>query len=416
MRMLQYFIGRSGSIITMAIALSFLTGFALGTTTTFQPSSADAVIDAGAKTANDGNNSILQTYPWTGSSYSKRSIIKFDLSSISGSTISSATLSLYVTSYYTSATRTLGVHKIQQSPARNWGETTVSWNKYDGTNSWTTGGGDFAASATATASVGAKNVWANWTVTTDVQSFCDNGATNFGWVLKDETEDDSQQHKQFASKEYGTASRRPKLVVTYEASLPVELTSFTARQERSTAVLEWITESEIDNLGFVLERRRPEAGDWTEIASYRTNLELQGQGSTTSRTNYEYIDLTVEPNATYEYRIADVSYDGIVEFHLMTTLSMTDENVFPLKFGLQPAFPNPFNPATTITVNLIESGDISVVIYDLRGRRIATLMEGRQQAGEIQVDWNAGDIPAGVYFCRLVQGRKQDVQKLILLK
>lgn len=201
-----------------------------------------------------------------------------------------------------------------------------------------------------------------------------------------------------------------------DASLPIELSSFTARQERGKAVLEWITESETDNLGFVLERRRPEAGDWTEIASYRTNPELQGQGSATDRTEYEFIDQTVEANTTYEYRIADVSYEGIVEFHLMATLSMTDEVLTPMKFGLKPAYPNPFNPWTTLPMDLAESGLVSLAVYDLLGRHVATIIDGFQPAGEIRLIWNAEQQPAGMYLCVLRQGRNRDSQKLLLLK
>lgn len=70
-------------------------------------------------------------------------------------------------------------------------------------------------------------------------------------------------------------------------------------------VLEWVTESEIENLGFLLERRSSgemeewSIGEWVEIASYITHPELQGQGSVTYRTVYSYTDNTVEMGKTY---------------------------------------------------------------------------------------------------------------------
>ena len=60
-------------------------------------------------------------------------------------------------------------------------------------------------------------------------------------------------------------------------------------------MLEWVTESEIENLGFIIERRSVEdgeqgsGGEWSEIASYKTHPELQGQGSVTHRTVYRYV-------------------------------------------------------------------------------------------------------------------------------
>jgi hypothetical protein len=73
-----------------------------------------------------------------------------------------------------------------------------------------------------------------------------------------------------------------------DASLPVELTSFTARQEGKFLMLKWVTESELDNLGFILERRTiaDSSAGWVELANYLTHSELQGQGSVTTRTDY----------------------------------------------------------------------------------------------------------------------------------
>jgi len=201
-----------------------------------------------------------------------------------------------------------------------------------------------------------------------------------------------------------------------DASLPVELSSFTARQERSTGVLEWVTESEIDNLGFILERRRPETGDWTEIASYLTNPELQGQGSVTHRTQYEYIDQTVEPNTTYEYRLADVSYDGIVEFHLMTTLAMSAENLQPLQFGLKPAYPNPFNPNVTLRYGLTQEARTALQVYNLRGQLVETLVSAYQPAGTYDLNWQPVNLSTGVYLVRLQSGNESNLQKIVFVK
>ena len=149
-------------------------------------------------------------------------------------------------------------------------------------------------------------------------------------------------------------------------SLPVELSSFTARQEKSDVVLEWTTESEIENLGFILERKNSkfETGNWGEIASYITHPELRGQGSVTCRTEYQFTDTAVQPGMTYEYRLSDVSYDGVVKHHKTCKIFVktTEESTIPEKFGLTSVYPNPFNPVTNIAFSLCDEAYVRIMI------------------------------------------------------
>lgn len=102
-----------------------------------------------------------------------------------------------------------------------------------------------------------------------------------------------------------------------DCSLPVELTSFTATNLNGYMVLAWTTESETENLGFILEKKM-EGTNWVEIASYKTDDRLLGQGSVTHTTDYEYIDRDIVSGKIYEYRLADVDYNGIVVYHSLT--------------------------------------------------------------------------------------------------
>ncbi len=88
----------------------------------------------------------------------------------------------------------------------------------------------------------------------------------------------------------------------------------------------------------------------------------------------------------------------------------------PDRVVLADAFPNPFNPATQIRFSLPDDRMCSLTIYDLLGRRIASLLEGPRNAGEHSVTWNAADTPAGIYFCRLQAGDAQVTRKLVLTK
>ncbi|MFH1502068.1 MAG: lamin tail domain-containing protein [Candidatus Eisenbacteria bacterium] len=91
------------------------------------------------------------------------------------------------------------------------------------------------------------------------------------------------------------------------------------------------------------------------------------------------------------------------------------------KFGLAQNSPNPFNPKTSIAFSLPESADVALSIYDVAGRKVATLVEGNLPAGPYSVEWNGrtdgGEkVASGVYFYRLSAGEKETSKKMVLLK
>ena len=93
-----------------------------------------------------------------------------------------------------------------------------------------------------------------------------------------------------------------------------------------------------------------------------------------------------------------------------------DEAPTPQNFVLLRSYPNPFNPATQIVWSLAEAGHVRLSIYDVRGREIATLIDGYQPAGNHSAHWDAVNQPAGLYFARLnAEGRIKTI-KLLLVK
>jgi murein DD-endopeptidase MepM/ murein hydrolase activator NlpD len=82
----------------------------------------------------------------------------------------------------------------------------------------------------------------------------------------------------------------------------------------------------------------------------------------------------------------------------------------PETIHLAQNFPNPFNPATTIRLELPETHHLTVKVYDVLGREIATMADGAFEAGMHQLTFNASDRPSGVYFCRMVATRLSDRQ------
>ncbi len=79
-------------------------------------------------------------------------------------------------------------------------------------------------------------------------------------------------------------------------------------------------------------------------------------------------------------------------------------------------YPNPFNPATTLSWSLPKDGHASVIVYDLSGAEVARLADGYHASGRYQVTWNAADRPSGVYFVRLYGAGMQKVVRMVLVK
>ncbi len=90
--------------------------------------------------------------------------------------------------------------------------------------------------------------------------------------------------------------------------------------------------------------------------------------------------------------------------------------IYPSAFSLSQNYPNPFNASTTIRYALPKEAAVTIEIYDILGRRIETLVPGKQPAGSHTVVWEAEDVPSGVYFYRIEAGEYSQTQKCVLLK
>ena len=88
----------------------------------------------------------------------------------------------------------------------------------------------------------------------------------------------------------------------------------------------------------------------------------------------------------------------------------------PRSIELHQNYPNPFNPVTVIGYQLPESGNVTLEVFDVTGRRVATLVDGPQQSGVHQVSFDATNVASGIYFYSLQAGDQILTQKMTLIK
>jgi len=105
-----------------------------------------------------------------------------------------------------------------------------------------------------------------------------------------------------------------------------------------------------------------------------------------------------------------------VAIPVLTSIDEPSENDLPSGVTLYPAYPNPFNPATTIRYRLDTSQQVRLRVFDLLGRQVALLADGMMPAGEHAVQFEAGQLASGVYIYRLETGSRMLTQKMVLLK
>jgi len=113
-------------------------------------------------------------------------------------------------------------------------------------------------------------------------------------------------------------------------------------------------------------------------------------------------------------------YVGDAQFTLSvyTDIASSDneETVIPEEITLHNAYPNPFNPSTMISFDIMEMDKVSLKIYDLTGRQVASLVNRPMAPGYHQITWNPGLLPSGVYLVELTTGGRSFNQKITYIK
>jgi hypothetical protein len=110
------------------------------------------------------------------------------------------------------------------------------------------------------------------------------------------------------------------------------------------------------------------------------------------------------------------SADDLPAKSTLTVQLSYNEGVKDRVLKLHSAYPNPFNPSTTIRFDVPTEGFVSLKVYVVLGREVATLVNARMTAGNHNITWDASDFPSGVYFYRLTAGSFIQTQKMLVLK
>lgn len=198
---------------------------------------------------------------------------------------------------------------------------------------------------------------------------------------------------------------------SYTCEEPISLASFNATAEADNVIVEWTTGSEVETYCFRIYRSTSPESGFSLIEDY---IPAVGGNVTTS---YDYVDNNVQVGETYYYQLSDVNKYGWETKH-STIASATPGVSVGMATGFQLAqnFPNPFNPETTIRYSVPTAGNVELAVYDLNGRRIATLLDGYRSAGAGEVTWDASAHSAGVYVYRLTAGDMSATGKMIYMK
>jgi len=172
-------------------------------------------------------------------------------------------------------------------------------------------------------------------------------------------------------------------------SVPVELTSFSATSGKTGIELNWTTATEKNNKGFEILKGNSDN-------AFRTIAFVDGKGTTTSPQDYRFVDQTAVSGKVY-YRLRQVDFDGTSKFSKTIEVG----GFTPTEFELSQNFPNPFNPTTTIQFSLPSASKVSVKVFDMLGKEVATVVNDNFSAGVQKVVYNASNLASGMYIYQL---------------
>jgi photosystem II stability/assembly factor-like uncharacterized protein len=181
--------------------------------------------------------------------------------------------------------------------------------------------------------------------------------------------------------------------------------------------LSWTDNSYIEN-GYKIERKKSTDTLWAIIDSVAQNV-----------TQYNDINIVLGP-VVYNYRIFAYNSYGVSGYSNIVSITVTEikliENIVSKEFSVSQNYPNPFNPSTKIRFqvpyregwqrNADGVGFVTLKVFDITGKEVATLVNEQLQPGTYETDWNASAFSSGVYFYKIEAGKYTETKRMLLLK
>lgn len=205
--------------------------------------------------------------------------------------------------------------------------------------------------------------------------------------------------EQYLANRYGITS----------GALPVELSSFSANYYNGKVLLNWKTETEVNNFGFEIEKTVNNGNlnlNWQKIGF------VNGAGNSNSRKDYSFSDNNIS-KGNYFYRLKQLDSDGKFTYSKQIEINI---NEIPKAFELYQNYPNPFNPSTRIKYAVSDKQNICIKLYNILGKELITLVNELKEPGYYEIEFDASKLAAGVYFYSLKAGNFLTVKKMIISK
>ena len=168
--------------------------------------------------------------------------------------------------------------------------------------------------------------------------------------------------------------------------VPVEFSSFSASANGNDVLLNWSTATEKNNQGFEVLRKTGN-GEFTSVGY------INGNGTSLTPRNYSFVEKNV-PSGQHTYRLRQIDFDGSYAFSSLVEVDVTA----PAQFGLAQNFPNPFNPATTISFNLAVDSKVTLKVFNTLGQEISVLANATYAAGTHNLSFDASSLTSGLYI------------------
>ena len=162
--------------------------------------------------------------------------------------------------------------------------------------------------------------------------------------------------------------------------------------------------------GDVIVGSRYWAGELTDVPAMGQAYSEEGYCQAGDVVTFKVYDSSAD-------ELIEMTADASTEWQDLGYYSINLENrQLPTTFALGQAYPNPFNPVTTSDFELADNADVSMVIYNVQGREVATLISGNLDAGYHSVVWNADTFSSGMYFLHMNAAGFTVTQKLMIVK